>query len=144
MSSNIKAISFWVVPIGLAIVLFAFFRPGQGTKELRIPVSEFVNRVEAGQVKEVTIAGNDAKGTLENGSIFRTQIPTNFPDLYKRARDPGWQRGNADRLGPGTAAGAALRFEGRRRPRPACFPARKRAARAEALGRRTSTNGVGR
>ena len=63
MSSKIKTISFWVVLIGLAVFLFAFFRPGQGAKELQIPVSEFVNRVQAGQVKEVSIAGNDVQRT---------------------------------------------------------------------------------
>jgi len=80
--SNIKTVVFCVVLAGLAVFLFAFLKPGQPNKELQIPVSEFVNRVQAGQVKEVTIAGNDAHGAFQNGGAFHTQIPTNFPDLY--------------------------------------------------------------
>lgn len=77
MSSNTKRVVFCVVLAGLAVFLFAFLKRGQPNKELQIPVSEFVNRVQAGQIKEVTIAGNDARGA------FHTQIPTNFAELYK-------------------------------------------------------------
>ena len=89
MNSKIKTIAFWVVLVGLAVFLFAFLRPGQGAKELQIPVSEFVNRVQSGQVKEVSIAGTEVKGTLDNGVIFHTEIPVNFPDIYKLLGEKG-------------------------------------------------------
>ena len=83
MTSYVKTVVFWVVIAGLAIILFAVFKPGQGNKEQSIAVSEFVNRVQAGQVKDVVIAGNDVHGTFANDTTFRTHIPTNFPDIYK-------------------------------------------------------------
>jgi cell division protease FtsH len=89
LNSKIKTIAFWVVLVGLAVFLFAFLRPGQGAKELQIPVSEFVNRVQSGQVKEVSIAGTEVKGTLDNGVIFHTEIPVNFPDIYKLLGEKG-------------------------------------------------------
>ncbi|HEY2016127.1 MAG TPA: ATP-dependent metallopeptidase FtsH/Yme1/Tma family protein, partial [Bryobacteraceae bacterium] len=75
--------------VGLAILLFVFLKPGQGNKELPIPASDFISRVQAGQVKEVVIAGNDVHGSLDNGTSFHTQVPTNFPDMYKLLTEKG-------------------------------------------------------
>jgi len=83
LSSTAKSIVFWVVLAGLAILVIAFVKTVPGAKDVQIPVSELVNRVQAGQVKEVSIAGNDVRGVFDNGAVFRTQIPTNFPDIYK-------------------------------------------------------------
>ena len=88
MDSTRKTVVLCVILFGLAVLVFAIVKPVPN-KELQIPVSEFVNRVQAGQVREVTIAGNDARGTLENGGSFRTEIPTNFPDLYKILTEKG-------------------------------------------------------
>src|SRR5437867_1266538 len=70
----------------MGVLVYAVMKPGPA-KELAIPVSEFVNRVQEGQVKDATVAGNDVRGTLANGSTFHTQIPTNFPEIYKLLSD---------------------------------------------------------
>src|ERR1017187_5951691 len=71
----------------MAVLVYTVMKPGPANKELAIPVSEFVNRVQEGQVKDATIAGNDVHGTLTNGSTFHTQVPTNFPEIYKLLSD---------------------------------------------------------
>ena len=91
MKSSTRTILFCVAFAVFAVILFVFIKPSLTGKELAIPVSDFVNRVQAGQIKEVTIAGNDAHGTLQNGAAFRTQIPTNFPDIYKLLTEKGIQ-----------------------------------------------------
>ena len=88
MSSNVKMLVFWAVLIGLAIVLFTVMRPGQD-KERPISVTEFVTRIKEGQVKEVAIAGTEVKGVFTNGQAFRTEIPANFPDIYRMLTEGG-------------------------------------------------------
>ena len=82
MYSNIKTAIFWVVLICVAVLLFAVVRTGQGRKERSLTFTEFVDKVQQGQVKEVTIAGNEVHGVLQNGSEgLHTLIPTNYPDI---------------------------------------------------------------
>ncbi len=40
-------------------------------------------------MKEVAIAGTEVKGVLTNGRTFRTEIPANFPDIYRMLTDAG-------------------------------------------------------
>ncbi len=87
MSFNSKTIILWVVLAGMAVLVYTVMKPGPANKEQAIPVSEFVKDVQDGHVKECTIAGNDVHGTLANGSTFHTQIPSNFPEIYKMLSD---------------------------------------------------------
>ena len=90
MSFNNKAVVLILAVAGIAAVLFLALKPN-GNKELQIPVSEFVSRVQAGGVKEVSIAGNDVHGVFSTpgGGAFHTQIPTNYPDIYSLLSEKG-------------------------------------------------------
>ncbi|PWU05224.1 MAG: cell division protein FtsH [Terriglobia bacterium] len=84
MNSNIKTAIFWVVLICVAVLLFAVVRTGQGRKERPLTFTEFLDKVQQGQVKEVTITGNDVHGVFQSGNEgLHTLVPTNYPDLYK-------------------------------------------------------------
>jgi cell division protease FtsH len=84
VNSNIKTALFWVVLIGIAVLLFAVVRTGQGRKEQALTFTEFLDKVQQGQVKEVTISGNDVHGAfLNQNQGLHTLIPTNYPDVYK-------------------------------------------------------------
>ncbi|HEY7388565.1 MAG TPA: ATP-dependent zinc metalloprotease FtsH [Bryobacteraceae bacterium] len=88
MNSNVKTAIFWVVLICVAVLLFAVVRTGQGRKEQQLTFSEFQDKVQEGQVKDVTITGNDVHGVYNNQNAgFHTIIPTNYPDLYKQLRE---------------------------------------------------------
>jgi cell division protease FtsH len=79
---------FWVVLICLVVLLFAVVRQGQGRKEQQITFTEFMAKVQEGQVKEVTINGSEVHGVYQNPSLgLRTYIPINYPDLYKQLQD---------------------------------------------------------
>ncbi len=83
MNSNIKTLIFWVVLVCLAVLLFAVVRSGQGPSEKQISFTQFLNDVQQGQVKEVTITGNDVHGLYKApNQALRTYIPTNYPDVY--------------------------------------------------------------
>jgi cell division protease FtsH len=83
VNSNIKTLIFWVVLVCLAVLLFAVVRSGQGPTEKQISFTQFLNDVEQGQVKEVTISGNEVHGLYKAPNQgLRTFVPTNYPDLY--------------------------------------------------------------
>ena len=88
MNSNIKTLIFWVVLICLIVLLFAVVRTGQGRREQQITFTEFLAKVQEGQVKEVTINGSEVHGSYQNPSLgLKTFVPVNYPDLYKQLQD---------------------------------------------------------
>src|ERR1035441_2852076 len=88
VNSNVKTLIFWVVLICVAVLLFAVVRTGQGIKEDTITFTQFLEKVTAGEVKEVTIADRDTHGVYQNPNLgFHTQVPANYPDLYKLLND---------------------------------------------------------
>ena len=88
MNSNVKTLIFWVVLICVAVLLFAVVRTGQGIKEDPISFTQFLEKVKAGEVKEVTIADRDIHGVYQNPTQgFHTQVPANYPPLYDLLND---------------------------------------------------------
>jgi len=88
VNSNIKTLIFWVVLICLAVLLFAVVQSGKGIKEDNISFTQFLDKVKAGEVKDVVIADRDAHGTYQNPNLgYHTQIPLNYPQLYDLLRE---------------------------------------------------------
>ncbi|MFO0751827.1 MAG: ATP-dependent zinc metalloprotease FtsH [Thermodesulfovibrionales bacterium] len=79
-----KSLFVWLL-IGMAmILLFNLFNvPPKTEKEMIF--SDFISKVEAGDVDEVTIKENHIIGRLRDGSKFRTYI-MEYPDLVKELR----------------------------------------------------------
>jgi cell division protease FtsH len=90
MNSNIKTAIFWVVLICVAVLLWAVVRTGNTRKEQSLTFTQFLNEVDSGRVKHVTITGNEVKGTFrDDNTALRTLIPSNYPDIYKTMREKG-------------------------------------------------------
>jgi cell division protease FtsH len=88
VNSNVKTLIFWVVLICVAVLLFAVVRTGQGIKEDPISFTQFQQKVNDGEVKEVTIADHDVHGVYQNPNLgFHTQVPANYPKLYDLLND---------------------------------------------------------
>src|SRR5437016_3537882 len=86
MNSRVKNLIFWVVVGLFMILLFNLFTfQGQSPDE-EVKFSEFVSRVEQGDVREVTIRGNYINGLFKDGRPFRTYM-VEYPDLVKLLRD---------------------------------------------------------
>jgi len=79
-----KTLFVWLL-IGMAmILLFNLFNvPPKAEKEMIF--SDFITKVEAGDVGEVTIKENHITGRLKDGSKFRT-YSVEYPDLVKELR----------------------------------------------------------
>jgi cell division protease FtsH len=89
-SSNVKTAVFWVVLACLAVMVWFVVRTGKSQVEQPLSFSQFMDAVEAGKVKQVTIAGNEVHGAYRDEAAgLRTLIPANYPDLYKMLREKG-------------------------------------------------------
>src|SRR5213596_560212 len=85
MNSRAKNLIFWVV-VGLFMILLfnVFSIPGQSPDE-EIKFSDFVGKVERGEVSEVTIRGNYINGSFKDGRSFKTYT-AEYPDLVDTLR----------------------------------------------------------
>ena len=85
MNSNtnmIKTVALWVVIALIGVMLFHLFnQPTKQTSSLSF--SEFLKVLDKGELKEVTIQGNEIKGTLVNGKLFDSYTPDD-PKLVER------------------------------------------------------------
>ena len=85
MNSNIKTIIFWVFLICIAVLLWQVIRSGKTKPEKAINFTEFVNYVQAGKVKNVSMTGNDIHGEFTDAGQggFHTLVPANYPDVTR-------------------------------------------------------------
>jgi cell division protease FtsH len=67
--------------------LFNLFQANQSPRG-EIVFSDFLKKVESGEVREVTLRGNSVTGRLSDGSSFRS-FTADYPDLVKTLRDRG-------------------------------------------------------
>ncbi|MEK6549492.1 MAG: ATP-dependent metallopeptidase FtsH/Yme1/Tma family protein, partial [Nitrospirota bacterium] len=81
-----KNLVFWVVVGLFMILLFNLFTfQGQSPDE-EVRFSEFVTKVEQGDIREVTIRGNHLNGLFKDGRPFKTYT-VEYPELVKLLRD---------------------------------------------------------
>ncbi len=102
MNSTVKTVVFWLVILLSALLLWQVVKTGQsGQKDKEINFSELLTAVDDGNVKDVTIQGQEVKGKYKNdNSGFHTTAPANYPDMIKVMRD----KGVASTSGTSTAA----------------------------------------
>ena len=101
---NARNIAFWVVLFLLILALFNAFGGNQSTTASRtVSYSEFIQRVDAGEVASATIDGERVVATDTTGNRFATVAP-NDPKLTERLIDKGVEvRAEGDLLTvPGT------------------------------------------
>ncbi|MEO8663534.1 MAG: ATP-dependent zinc metalloprotease FtsH, partial [Bryobacteraceae bacterium] len=88
MNSNVKTAIFWVVAICVAVLLWTVVRQSRTKPPAQITFTEFMNFVDSGKVKEVTISGAEIQGKLkDDGSGIRTLGPANYPELITQLRE---------------------------------------------------------
>jgi cell division protease FtsH len=82
-----KNLALWMVIGLIVIVLFNVFQASQPSRD-KMVFSDFLKRVESGEVREVLIRGKSVSGKLSDGSTFRT-FTADYPDLIKALKDKG-------------------------------------------------------
>jgi cell division protease FtsH len=87
MNPFYKNLALWMVIGLIVILLFNLFQANQSPRG-EIVFSEFLKRVEGGDVREVTLRGNGVTGRFGDNTTFRTYT-AEYPDLVKSLRDKG-------------------------------------------------------
>ncbi|WP_457568449.1 ATP-dependent zinc metalloprotease FtsH [Desulfurobacterium sp.] len=78
----LKSVALWITIALIMIIAFNFFSSPQFTRQ-NIPFSTFLQEVEKGKVKKVTIKGQQITGVTKEGKEFETYTPY-YPDLVKQ------------------------------------------------------------
>jgi len=87
--NNFRNFAVWVI---IALLLFALFNlfqgPGQRTASSEISYSQFLEKVDTGEVRNVTIAGEQVTGNYADGRGFQTYTPQDA-NLVAKLREKG-------------------------------------------------------
>ncbi|MCF8720720.1 ATP-dependent zinc metalloprotease FtsH [Nitrospina gracilis] len=86
MNQFYKNLALWLVIGIILIALFNIFNQPI-TPQSEIVFSEFMNKVESGEVAEVVMQGDHITGKYTDGQTFQTYAPSKDPDLIKSLRD---------------------------------------------------------
>ena len=88
MNSNVKTIIFWVVVVCMAVLLWAVVNHSHGKPDVALNFTEFLNDVDAKNIRNATIDGTQVKGDYVNGrQTYHTTVPTTYPELYTKLKD---------------------------------------------------------
>jgi cell division protease FtsH len=86
--SNFRSFAVWIV---IALLLFALFSLFQGqasrSSTSTIKYSEFLDRIDSGDVRSVTISGDLITGMTADGKSFQTYAPPVDLELVKKLND---------------------------------------------------------
>jgi cell division protease FtsH len=81
MNPNFRNFALWVIIVLLVVALVVLFqKPGERAPTQEINVSQLLTEADAGHIKEVTIAGSEITGHMNDGKAFSTYAP-NDPNL---------------------------------------------------------------
>jgi cell division protease FtsH len=90
MNNTIKTLIFWAVIVVSAFLLWQTVKSGGSARAVsEISYSDFLTRVESGQVSAVTIAGSLVNGVDTKGSSFRVVAPPNQTAMLDALRQHG-------------------------------------------------------
>ena len=81
MNSTVKSIVVWACIIAFGMVLISWVTKNAGVKTTDIGYSDLLDKIEAGQVQDATIQGNDVHGHLKGSKDeFHTTISGSTAD----------------------------------------------------------------
>jgi cell division protease FtsH len=90
MNANFRNFALWVIIGLLLIALFQLFQsPGQRTVSNTIPFSQFLNQAEQGDVRQVTIQGQQVIGQYNSGGTFESYAPESAGEYVEILRSRG-------------------------------------------------------
>jgi cell division protease FtsH len=88
VNSTFKTVILWVTLVAVAVVLWRMIQGGPNAgKDQEIAYTQFMSELNSGNVVDVTIEGNVARGKLRNGSMYHSVVPATNPTLLKALDD---------------------------------------------------------
>ncbi len=88
MNSTLKSLLFWIVLILVALLVYNFSTKLQ-PHDRPIQFSEFMAKVDSGEVSSVALVGNEISGTYRNNDSFKSYAPTQYEGLANRLIEKG-------------------------------------------------------
>jgi len=86
MGNSGKNILIWVIVFAMFMIAYDAFQTNMGNSNYsKFAFSDFLNKVDEGQVKDVVIQGNNIEGHFIDGSKFNT-YGTQYPDLVDKLK----------------------------------------------------------
>jgi cell division protease FtsH len=86
--NNLRNLVLWIVIALLLVFLFNLFQGStQHANTQNVTYTQFNQQVAQGEVKKVTLSGDQLQGELSNGSQFVTTVPGNDPSLWPMLKD---------------------------------------------------------
>jgi cell division protease FtsH len=92
VNSTIKTVVLWVVLLLVGVVLWRMIQGGNSSaKDTEISYTDFMDKVAKGQVQEVQIENNLARGKYRNdkNSQFHVYVPATNPEMLKALQSNG-------------------------------------------------------
>ena len=82
MNATLRRYAPWMALVVGVVVIWnvSTFRAG----DTRMPFSEFLRHVDAGEIEGVDLAGNEISGVLRGGARFRSYVPPQYEGLVDR------------------------------------------------------------
>ena len=88
--NNFKNLGLWLVILFLVIALFNLFgQPGGPGSSRELAYSDFIERVEEGQVRDVKIAGERVTGQMISGETFYVYVPADTDGMFEKLEASG-------------------------------------------------------
>jgi len=92
MNSTVKTILIWFLILVAAVAVYSFVERAGESRTQRMDLTDFLAKVDQGQVAEVEITGSQLKGRLvANDEPFTSTIPEGYAPIFERLTRQGVQ-----------------------------------------------------
>ena len=88
MNSTIKSLLFWMVLIVVGVLIWNF-SASFNQRDSVMTFTEFMQKVDSGQVASVTITGNEVTGVTKESVSFRTYVPSQYEGFANKLIEKG-------------------------------------------------------
>ncbi|HLE42269.1 MAG TPA: ATP-dependent metallopeptidase FtsH/Yme1/Tma family protein, partial [Nitrospirota bacterium] len=85
MTAFYKNLALILLFVMLAVLMLHFLNPARPAA-IETSFTDFLDKVESGEVYDVTIEGPELRGTYTTGKSFKIVLPPQYPDLVKDLR----------------------------------------------------------
>jgi cell division protease FtsH len=86
--NNLRNLALWILIALLLVLLFNVFQgSNKGAQAQPLSYSAFTQEVVKGNVQKITLAGDEVKGELRNGTAFTTMVPTNDQTMWTTLKE---------------------------------------------------------
>jgi cell division protease FtsH len=88
LNSTLKSLLFWMVLVVVGVLIWNF-STSFNQRDSVMTFTEFMQKVDSGQVASVTITGNEVTGVTKDSAAFRTYVPSQYEGFANKLIEKG-------------------------------------------------------